>query len=324
MSIPTSLATFRRFVAGLAVILPLALAACGDDSDESASPSESGSGTASEQPAAGPEPTTLSITTSDAGEDRFATEAPPSIEGGLVKVVFKNAGTAPHEAQLIRVDEGHTAQEALEIIESEDPATPEWIHGAGGVRTIPPGQQGTTFTNLAPGQYAVIDLFSGEEEGPSPASRGAMAEFEVTPGEPGELPPAEATIVAKDEAADDEDVGEHRHSFEATGLKAGMNTTVLFDNRSHEIHHVVLAPIVGDTPIEQVTQALASDEPPSGPPPLDFENATITSVLDGKAKEVITDLELQPGRYALLCFISDREGGKEHFQEGMIQEVTLR
>lgn len=308
----------RRVAASLALIVPMALAACGGGG---------GGGGSSEQSGASAAPTTLSITTSDVGQGRFATEAPGSIKGGLVKIVFKNAGKMPHEAQLIRVDEGHTVREAVEILDSEDMETPEWLHGAGGVGVTAPGQQGTTITNLPAGRYAVVDTGSGGgPEGPSPVTRGALAEFEVTLGEPGELPQTAATIVAKDEGAhggseEEGDAGEHRHTFEATGLKAGKNT-VLFDNRSDQIHHVVMAPIVGDTPIEEVEKALASEEEPEGPPPVDFQNTVITSVLDGQTREV-TDLQLRKGRYALLCFVSDRDGGKPHFLEGMFEEVTI-
>ena len=320
MSAPTSAARFRRIAAGLVLSVPFAMAACGDDS------SDGGGGPAQQSPAAA-QPTTLAIKTSDVGPDRFATEAPASIRGGLVKIVFENAGKMPHEAQLIRVDEGHTVQEAVEILDSESTETPEWIRGGGGVGVTPPGQRGTTMINLPAGSYGVIDTGSGGgPEGPSPATRGALAEFEVTEGQPGELPQTSASIVAEDdgehgEAGEGEEAGEHEHGFETTGLKAGRNM-VLFDNGSDEIHHAVLAPIIGDTTLEEVGEALASEEPPSGPPPVDFENAVITSVLDGKTEEV-TELELRAGRYALLCFLSDREGGKPHVAEGMLEEVMV-
>ncbi len=319
MSVPTSATRFRRIAAGLVLSVPFAIAACGDDS------SDGGGGGSAEQSPADAQPTTLSITTSDAGEGRFTTEAPASIKGGLVKIVFKNAGKIPHEAQLVRVEEGHTVEEAVEIIDSESSETPEWLRGAGGVGVTGPGQQGTTMINLPAGSYGVIDTGSGGgPEGPSPSTRGALAEFEVTEGEPGELPQAPASIVAGDdgEHGEGEDAEEHDHGFKATGLKAGRNT-VLFDNRSDEIHHAVMVPILGDTTLEEVEEALASEGPPSGPPPVDFENAVITSVLDGKTKAV-TEMELGAARYALLCFVSDREGGDPHVAEGMIEEVTVR
>ncbi len=327
MSVPTSPARlFRALAVGLALSVPLGLGACGGDSSEDG-------GSAAEKSAA-PKPTTLPINTTDVGQDRFNTKAPASIKGGLVKIVFENAGKMPHEAQLLRVDGGHTVQEAVEIITSEDDKTPEWMHAAGGVGITPPGQQGTAFINLPAGNYGVISMGAGgPEEGPPPATRGALAEFEVTEGQPGELPQASATIVAEDEGehkeggegqatGEGQETEDHKHSFEATGLKPGRNT-VLFDNRSEELHHVVLAPIVGDTTLEEVEEAVTSEGPPEGPPPLDFENIVNTAVLDGETKQV-TELELKEGRYALLCFISDREGGDPHVAEGMLEEVTIR
>jgi len=99
----------------------------------------------------------------------------------------------------------------------------------------------------------------------------------VTEGEPGELPQTPASIIAQDEGehadhAEGADAEKHEHAIEAVGLKAGRNT-VLFDNRSEEFHHAVLVPILGETTIEEVGEAMASEEEPSGPPPVDFENA---------------------------------------------------
>lgn len=34
-------------------------------------------------------------------------------------------------------------------------------------------------------------------------------------------------------------------------------------------------------------------------------------------------LDLPAGRYAVLCFLSDRDGGKSHAEQGMLQELTV-
>lgn len=64
---------------------------------------------------------------------------------------------------------------------------------------------------------------------------------------------------------------------------------------------------------------------PSGPPPFDFKNGVNTAGPDGGTEEV-TDLELRkPGRYALVCFFTDRDGkGKPHFAEGMLKQVDVK
>jgi hypothetical protein len=59
-------------------------------------------------------------------------------------------------------------------------------------------------------------------------------------------------------------------------------------------------------------------------PPLDFEHTSYTARIDGGTKQ-ITELHLdKPGKYALLCFVSDRKGGPPHVAQGMIAEITAR
>jgi hypothetical protein len=49
----------------------------------------------------------------------------------------------------------------------------------------------------------------------------------------------------------------------------------------------------------------------------------ISGVLAGGTRENLP-LDLKPGRYALLCFASDRAGGPPHVAKGMLDEVTVR
>jgi hypothetical protein len=61
-----------------------------------------------------------------------------------------------------------------------------------------------------------------------------------------------------------------------------------------------------------------------GEPPLDFRNVAYTARIDGGAKQ-ITELDLaKAGKYALLCFVSDRKGGPPHVAQGMVAEITVR
>jgi hypothetical protein len=42
-----------------------------------------------------------------------------------------------------------------------------------------------------------------------------------------------------------------------------------------------------------------------------------------RRKRLRADLE-KPGKYALLCFVSDRKGGPPHVAQGMLAEITVR
>ena len=133
--------------------------------------------------------------------------------------------------------------------------------------------------------------------------------FTVSGNDEGELPEVDASI----EMAD--------YNFITEGLKVGSNR-LLLTNTGEEIHHTLAVPINEGATIAEVTKFLTSQGQPSGPPPVNFEGFVGTSALDA-GREQITDLELEAGRYALLCFISDRAGGPPHVAKGMVREVTI-
>ncbi len=60
-----------------------------------------------------------------------------------------------------------------------------------------------------------------------------------------------------------------------------------------------------------------------GQPPIEEEGTQNTAVLEGGEGQVVT-LDLKPGRYALLCFISDRQGGPPHAVKGMVDEIEVK
>jgi len=294
----------------LAAATPLALgaAAAGDDAG------------AASAAAAGPPNVagaTLAITTRDAAGGRFAMTAPAVTRGGLVKLVFKNASKTPHEAQLVRLGGRHSAREALAILTAEEPtAIPAWLRVAGGAGSTGPGRTTTTLLNLPPGRYGVLDLGGA---GPSPSLTGAIATFRVTPGRRGALRGAAATIVAHDATG-----ATPRNRFTVSGLKLGHNR-LRFRNTGREIHHAILFPMLPGRTLGDVQQAFAAQGPPAGPPPVDFAGSAGTAALDADGAEV-TDLVLRsPGRYALVCFIANRDGkGRPHFLDGMLKEVVVR
>ena len=60
---------------------------------------------------------------------------------------------------------------------------------------------------------------------------------------------------------------------------------------------------------------MTSEEGDNGPPPVDFEKLQGTTVLDA-GREQIDELELAAGRYALVCFLTNRAGGPPHARAG--------
>jgi len=290
---------FPAFLAAAALcIVP---AACGDD-DDSASGDKGA-----------PEYTTMTFTTSDPSKGKVVIEGPDTGKAGLVEITLFNTGKGPHDAQILRVEGDRTAEEVISSsVDSEEGAPiPEWITDGGGLGAVPPGKSAIVKQVLEPGTYFLLDTESAQGSEQVNARKGGVAQFEVT-GEPGdaELPETEASITAED------------FSFETEGIKAGKNT-LTFENDGEQLHHVIAMPFAKGATLADVKKAFASEEEPQGPPPVDFEKGVSTAVIDGGQSQVV-DLDFQKGKYALVCFITNREGGPPHVAMGMIDELDVK
>ncbi len=252
-------------------------------------------------------PTRFAVTATEVGK-QLRLSVPKSVSAGLVTVELTNTGKAFHEAQLIRLDPGHTAQDALKVIAAEGAPSPGWIHAAGGTGPAPPGGKRSATQTLRPGSYIVYDApFQNEGQG----LKSGVASFKVNgkADDSAELPTAAATIEA------------YEYGFRVSGLTTGKNT-IEFSNTGKEPHHVIAVPYRPGATLAKVRKAFRTEG--DAEPPLDFKNTSYTARIAGGTKQ-ITELALdKPGKYALLCFVSDRKGGPPHVAQGMIAEITVR
>jgi hypothetical protein len=281
----------------------LLLAACGGDGDDGGT-----------QATAPPQPAKVTITASASGK-QVKYDVPAQVKPGATELTLVNNTKEPAELQLVQLDEGHTLAEFYPVIESEEPKPiPAWLHALGGVGETSPGQSRSVVVDLKAGTYQWFSAAAAEQEGAQPQyKRGAEGSLEVT-GDPSgaQLPTAAAQITAKELAPDD-------YRFEATGLKAGTNQ-ILFTNSGAELHHAIIAKLNEGATLDQVVKFFSTEK---GPPPVDFDASEVTAVLDRGGKQVET-VELEPGSYALMCFMPDRAGSPPHvIKAKMIQEVKV-
>lgn len=278
-----------RILPLLAAILALALfAGCGDDDDEG----DGGGGDSSA-------PQEVAITVQDKGGKASFT-VPNQIEAGVSEITLQNETQKPQDMQLILVEGDHSEQEVVkayqEVGQGGKPIPP-WFLAGGGTPTVGPGQSTSVVQVLEQGTYYG---FTSSDD--SHTRLDVTGEAEET-----ELPEGEGTVNA------------FEYGFEAEGLKAGANQ-ILFDNTGAQPHHVIAFPIIGNAKIEDVTTFFKTEK---GKPPVSFEQETSTAVIEGGTSQLV-DLDLsKPGRYAFLCFISDRQGGPPHALKGMISEVEV-
>jgi hypothetical protein len=277
---------------GLLLLPALVLAACGGGNEKKAS-----------------EATKVALTITDVGK-KASYQLPASIKGGLVQLSVTNHGKGPRAAQLVRIEGNHSIQEVLKTVASNSPKTPDWIRGQGGLGPVAPGKTQDATLNLTAGKYIVADL-GGPTSGPP-----GYKEFTVTSGKQGSLPSTPVTITAAEPSED-------HWRWDVSGpLKAGVNNVTFDSKGKNTIHFIGLFRITGNHSNAEIVKALKNN---SGPPPkfVDTSSFYNTAVLDDGLSQTTPLAITKPGKYVLFCPLSDRNGGKPHFEQGLITQVDV-
>jgi hypothetical protein len=256
---------------------------------------------------------TLKVKAIDGTKGTYSFEGlPTTLKGGNLAVELTNTGKEEHDLAILRIEGKHSMDEVMKIINSEDAPTPSWLHANGGTGRIPPGQVGRATVNLGPGTYMFACTVSNETTHKSHAAGGMMKMITVTGPKAATLPAgATGSIVAKE------------YGFETKGLKAGKNV-VEFSVAGKELHHFLMFPLMPGKTIQDAIAFLSSDKPPSGPPPVNFDKGQNSSVIEKSEGAILTEINLTPGRWAMVCFMTDRAGGPPHIMKGMALEVVIK
>ena len=287
----------RWMTAGLAVVVgAMTFAACGDDSASSS------------------EPAALTVVASEPAEGEYAFDVPAEMEGGTVTITLDNTGAEAHEVGFVQVEEGTTAQEFADqvLASGEDAPIPDFVLNApGGVGGAAPGATRSGTVEFEDGTYVYFCTFGGEEEGSVPHyEAGMLGEVTVSgSASTAALPESSGTVTASE------------YTFETDGLTAGEQT-VEFTNDGEQFHHLIAAPIAEGATFDEAIAFLSSEEPPEGPPPVDFGAVQDLAVI-GPGTSQTADLNLEAGSYVFMCFLTDRTGGPPHFAQGMAVQVDI-
>jgi hypothetical protein len=215
-----------------------------------------------------------------------AIAAPEKAEAGLVEITLTNDSDSEADLQLIRVEGDHTPEEVVAGLGKaiQGKPFPDWFFAAGGVGSLGPGESATVEQVLQPGDYYAFNTEGGPPDAKSAAVTAVTGEESDA-----EIDEGEATV----EAAE--------YVFNVDTLPSGS------------------VEIKGDATAEEVEAAFKEEK---GPPPLIEKGTQATAVLEGGEGQLVT-LDLEPGRYALYCFITDRTGGPPHALKGMVDEVEV-
>ncbi len=252
-----------------------------------------------------PTPVAVVLTQAAGGGD-LTLSGPDTVKSGAVEIRFQNQAQGPADAALIGVQGTHTGDEVLEVLSNQGGPIPPWIKFNGGTGTTPPGQTATATVELDEGSYYLQSAVESEDDGPPTTASKALR---VSGKGGGSVPKGDVTITATD------------YAFDVGTLKAGANE-IRFENKGKQVHHLQAFPINPGRSIGDVRTAFEAEGETEGPPPVDFAGNVGTAAVD-QDQALVTTINLNAGKYAFVCFISDREGGPSHYTKGMLQEVTV-
>ena len=217
----------------------------------------------------------------------FSFEGPDSIPAGLTMFHLNAAGQELHHFQLIKLEEGKTYDDFVAASKTQGPP-PTWAVPYGGVNPPVPGGMAVATQVMEPGNYAVVCFVDTPDKVPHIA-KGMTKPLTVTstPNANMTEPTADVTMSLND------------YSFTLSKPLAAGRQVIKVENLSaaqpHEVSLIQLAP----------------GKPLGGIPAL------------AKGKNTFFDASLEPGTYALICFVPDVKDGKAHHQHGMIQEIKV-
>lgn len=249
-----------------------------------------------------PEPTELSVTAADW---QFP-GAPTTVDvEGLVTLTVKNDGTEPHEAALIKIEQGKTIDDVRAALSPGAPPGPPPFTLAGGTTGTAPGTSATITQALPAGEYAFI-CFIESPDGTPHFAQGMLAPLTVTGTSTDSLPlPDGENAVMKD------------FTYELPDLEAG-ETTIRVTNEGEQDHVMGYAKMADG---KTADDALAWLKAPQGPPP--FTALGGPAAGPGGRNSFVVDLSA--GTYVFYCPVPDVTDPDmtPHFNKGMFTGVTI-
>ncbi len=220
-----------------------------------------------------------------------------------------NAGKEEHQAQLAGLVAGKTFADLTAALQGPDEsAALALVALSGGPTGVQPGASGTTTSVLQPGQYVFL-CFVRAADGVPHFAKGMIKPIEVTEAaSTGALPASDAELALQD--------------FAFVGLEtisAGPHV-VKVTNNGPQAHEATIVKLAEGVEVADLIPMFSSTEPPTGAPPFTSAGG-VAGIKPGDT--VNMDVDLQPGKYAYLCFVPDPASGAPHAALGMVGALTV-
>ncbi|HEV7666686.1 MAG TPA: hypothetical protein VGQ62_24335 [Chloroflexota bacterium] len=237
---------------------------------------------------------------------------PDTIPAGMVSLVMRNVGHSPHHAKLVLLNSGVTLEQYAAAVLQGQP-TAALITTLGGNGVLDPGVGGDEVSfDLPPGTYVVLDVLRAAD-GQINAGKGLLQQVQVVDDEQGREPADQPISTANVTL----------QNFQIDGLPAALSggrTTLRIDNAGPLAHELLAARLAPGQSADDLVRFMTTTQP-SGVQPY-VSVGGFQSMDQGFGGW--SSLDLSPGEYAFFCNLTVASTGKRHFEEGMIQQVTVR
>jgi len=250
-----------------------------------------------EQAAAAPQPAAPAIVHVTATD--YAFQAPDTLPSGVTTFHLMNEGKEAHHVVLVKMP--------LAEFQKANPGSPPPadLVVLGGPNAAMPGGIAEATVDLAPGSYTMV-CFIPSTDGTPHAMKGMARGLEVTQGtSTATMPAADITVKLTD------------YAFEITGPLTAGHHVVRVEDAGPQMHELVLVKLEPGKTVQQMAAWLEKAE---GPPPGTLINGA-SPMTAGVANT--TTVDLTPGDYGLICFVSDAKDGKPHIAHGMFKQITV-
>lgn len=237
----------------------------------------------------------------------YAFEAPHQLPAGVTNFHFMVKGKEPHHGIMVRLDEGKTFDDLAAALKTPGPP-PSWAHLDGGMMIGDPEQGSHTTMTLTPGRYALI-CFIPSADGVPHVAKGMFAPIEVTGtgASTAAEPSPDVTLTLKD----------YEFDF-STPLTPGDHV-IRVETAPGQPHEFVLVRLGQGVTAQQVIATEMGQN--KGPRPSYTFMGGVAPMEAGR--HAFVNVRLDPGTYAVMCFIPDAKDGKPHFMHGMLKEFKV-
>jgi uncharacterized cupredoxin-like copper-binding protein len=247
------------------------------------------------------------VVTVKAFDYRF--EAPATIPAGTITFRLENAGKEIHHLWIVQLTQGKTQADFLAAANKWGSALkmPPWAIEVGGPNSAAPGGTAEGTMTLVAGTYSLI-CWVPSPDGMLHVMKGMIKPLTITAR--GATPPAEpkadVTMVLDD------------YAFQLSGALAAGHRTIRVENRAAQSHEVVIGRLEPEHTLMEAIIWMTRGQLGRSP-------VTAIGGASGLStgRHMYITVDLQPGRYALLCFIPDAKDGKPHSDHGMVKEIVI-